>query len=169
MLSLLTKPLYLGIIAALISSGVTSCTTHKLTKNYYKTQYDAQVSEIKRVEMERTERLREEAIAKEAQMQKAKTELELQNEKQRQENKALLGKYNTLLADGKRLRDPGTRENTVHCSGNTNSTSGTSATAGGAELSIQASEFLLSEAGRADEIMRQLNLCKAWVQQTQKK
>ena len=167
MLNLLSKPLYLVIAAAIISS-VSSCGTWKITKNYYKNQYDAQVAEIRRVELEQTERLREEAKAKEVELNKTKTELELQNEKQRRENKTLLDKYNAAIASGKRLRDPG-KSDTVHCPGNTSSASGTANASGGAELSAQASEFLLSEAGRADEIMRQLNLCKAWVQQTQKK
>ncbi|MBF3800036.1 lysis protein [Burkholderia pseudomallei] len=40
---------------------------------------------------------------------------------------------------------------------------GVSADTGGAELSLPATEFLLSEAGRADEIVLRLNACEAVV------
>jgi len=101
----------------------------------------------------------EKARVTEEELNTVKLQLENETEEKNEQIQNLLAKYNRAVASGKRLRDPGQSSGCDVSSSAT--TSGVNrGNPQGAELSREASEFLLSESARADKAVAQLKLCQ---------
>lgn len=149
-------------ILAIIASTVISA---HFTAKYKDGEYARKILEIERVANETLQKEKERASKTEHDLLATRDRLEVANAKNEKRIQDLLGRYNAVIDAGGRLRDPGARSNcpAAHSSDSTTSTDVADGT--GAELSEEASRFLLSEAARADSIVGQLNLCKAWAEE----
>lgn len=157
-----TKLIILAIIASAIISAATAI---HYTGKYKDGIYARKILEIERAANEMIQKEKDRASKTEHNLLVARDKLEVANAKNEKRIKELLNKYNAIVNAGGRLRDPGSRPscqatNSENSSAPTNVASGT-----GAELSAEASRFLLSEAARADSVVGQLNLCKAWAKE----
>ena len=102
----------------------------------------------------------------ESQLSRDKDKLEIEYAKTTKKNRTLTDKYIAAVNTGKRLRDPNAGkgcENGVPADSGTPTKSLNGGTTG--ILSAEASRFLLNEASRADQVLTNLSLCKAWVKQ----
>ena len=87
-------------------------------------------------------------------------------EKDRNDANRTIADLNGRIAAGFRLRDPYAIGTAASCNGGVSTAAASAAGSGGAgggEFSEQVTQFLVSEAGRADQVARQLAACQALV------
>jgi hypothetical protein len=150
------------VLATIAAATASSSISIYYTAKYKDAVYTQRIAEIERIANEALRQEREHATQVEHELLATRDKLELAYAENEKRTKALLNKYNSAISAGHRLRDPGSRSSCQNAS-STNSSSTTSTSGGtGTELSEEASRFLLHEAARADTVVEQLNLCKAW-------
>lgn len=150
------------LIAVFASAAISGIAAVNYTAKYKDGIYAQKLLEQERIANEMLQKEKNRAIQTERDLIVARDKLEIANAKNEKRIKEILSKYNAVIDSGGRLRDPGTR---TSCSNPASADSGSSANIAsgtGAELSEEASRFLLSEAARADSVVGQLNLCKSW-------
>jgi hypothetical protein len=147
--------------AAAFAIGVLS--SAYFVSGYLNTKFEAKMQEEQNHALvllqEQTERTRE----TEQNLNLIKSQLEIENNEKNIELETLLGKYNSAVSSGKRLRDPG-QTNKCKVSRDSPNSSDNNRSDTGGELSIEANRFLLSESARADYVLGQLKLCSGWVE-----
>lgn len=152
------------LITALISAAISALAAVHYTSEYKDGVYAQKMIENERIsnailqfELERRTQI-ERGLVEE------RDRLEVENAKSKKRIDGLLNDYNAAISRGDRLRDPGARASSENsCPTASPSAPIVDGRIAGAELSEEASRFLLSEAARADAITEQLNLCKAWL------
>lgn len=167
--------LYL-IIAAFVSSVGGSV---YFTSQYKDGQYaikeqrvrDEYIVELQKRQDEynaRVEELNKKALERQTQLTNLNSELERKYANANKRADQALTKYNDLVANGWRLRDPGTQTqpsmqlpNTAS-DGNSPTTDGSNGASSGGELSREASEFLLRFASDADKVVEQLRVTQEY-------
>jgi hypothetical protein len=156
-------PFQKEIVIGFASFSIGVLSSAYLVNNYKNSVFEAKLQEEQNKALvllnAETERVRD----TEQNLNLIKSQLEIENNEKSIQIEKLLGKYNSAISSGKRLRDPG---QTNKCSVPRDSTNpNNSAGSGeGRELSIEASRFLLAEAARADRILEQLKLCSGWTE-----
>jgi hypothetical protein len=110
---------------------------------------------------ERVKALNDSALKTQTELAKVNSELERKYDTANKKANDALGKYNSLIRDGWRLRDPGTSNGSVQLPNTPSNSVPGAADSGnvstsGAELSREASEFLLNFATDADKVVEQL-------------
>lgn len=116
------------------------------------------------------EELNRRALEKQNELSRLNVELEKKYVRSEKEKNEILSKYNTLIANGWRLRDPGRKESGANSNGNAKTTKSKSSTttcscngtSSSRELSKEASEFLLRFAIDADKVVDQLKICQEY-------
>lgn len=163
--------LYL-IVGAIVSSlGSSVFFTAKYKDGQYaikeqkqKDEYIAQLEKQQKEYNEKVKQLTDEANKKQKELSDLNSELERKYAAANKKINNVLSKYNDLLANGWRLRDPGAKPETEpsvpmpSCPqvGHPPATDGGNKPSCSGELSKQASEFLLRFAGEADSVVEQL-------------
>jgi type II secretory pathway pseudopilin PulG len=150
------------LIATLSSAAISGGAATYYTARYKDGEYAQKLLEQERLANEALQKEKDRASQAERDFIAARDKLEIANAKNEKRIKDLTAKYNAAIDAGSRLRDPGARTSCSNASSEDSRSSADVANGTGAELSEEASRFLLSEAARADSIVGQLNLCKAW-------
>ena len=167
--------LYL-IIAAFVSSVGGSI---YFTAQYKDGQYaikeqkvrDAHIVELQKRQDEynaRVEELNKKALERQTQLTNLNSELERNYANANKRADQALTRYNDLVANGWRLRDPGTQTQpstqlpNASSGGNSPTTNGSNGAPSGGELSREASEFLLRFASDADKVVEQLRVTQEY-------
>jgi hypothetical protein len=167
--------LYL-IIAAFVSSvGGSIYFTSKYKDGQYaikeRKARDEYIVELKKRQDEynkKVEELNKEALKRQTELANLNSELERKYANANKRAEQALTKYNDLVTNGWRLRDPGSEpQPTVqlsHTSSNSDSSTSNSCngTTRGRELSREASEFLLRFASDADKVVEQLRVAQEY-------
>lgn len=163
MLEELKQTLYGLIVGAVVATAVTWYEVADYKDNQFKTYQVEEQRKASDTLLAETQKV----AAKQLEINQLQMEIEKKNVEQTQERAALDARYRKLVADGLRLRDPGKQSRscttsinpqpTAICDGQTTQ-----------ELSQSATEFLLSEASRADGIVEQLGLCQTYITDLQK-
>jgi hypothetical protein len=150
------------ILAIIATAFISSVVSIHYTAKYKDGEYAQKILETERKANETLQKEKDRANQTERNLIAIRDKLEVENAKNEKRIKELLSKYNAVVNAGGRLRDPGTRPSCQNTSSSDSTATTNTAGGAGAELSEEASRFLLSEAARADTIVEQLNLCKAW-------
>lgn len=153
------------LIAILASAAISGATAVYYTAEYKDGVYAQKLLEQERVANKTLQKEKDRASQTEHDLIATRDRLEITNAKNEKRIKVLLGKYNAVIDSGGRLRDPGARTSCPNAAPTDSGSSTDVASGTGAELSAEASRFLLSEAARADSVVGQLNLCKAWAEE----
>ncbi len=159
----------LAAIVAAISFGVGASSGAYLTNKYKNMIFSQQIIDQERQANELLAQEKEKALNIERGLAQERDRLEIEYAKNNQKIRTLNSRYNDAVNAGKRLRDPNSRA----CSedrlpSNSGPTSQPNERSGAGVLSAEASRFLLNEASRADQVVNDLALCKAWVKQVKK-
>ncbi len=169
------RKLYL-IIAAFVSSVGASV---YFTAQYKDGQYaikeqkvrDEYIAELKKRQDEynaRVEELNKKALERQTQLSNLNSELERKYANANKRADQALTKYNDLVSNGWRLRDPGTQTQpsmqlpNASSGGDSSTTTGSNGASSGGELSREASEFLLQLASDADKVVEQLRVAQEY-------
>jgi len=106
------------------------------------------------------------ALAKQTALSKVNSELEKKYADANRKANETLGKYNDLVNNGWRLRDPGTETSVQVCRTSEGGIPGAAdsgdGTASGRQLSKEASQFLLGFASDADKVVEQLKVVQEY-------
>lgn len=153
------------------SISISSFLSYYFTAEYKDNKYQRIILEREKIANDELKKERERSLEVERNLVSIKDELEKENARKKKIINDLYRKYNDAISSGYRLRDPGATSSNCSNGNSSDSKSPSRADFGGrgAELSEEASRFLLSEAARADEVVQELNLCKAWVREVKKK
>lgn len=164
------------ILAAFISSVGASV---YFTAQYKDGQYaikeqkvrDEYIAELKKRQDEynaRVEELNRKALEKQQELSRLNSELERKYADANKRADQALAKYNDLVANGWRLRDPGANNqyslqlSDASRGDNSSTADGSNGASSGRELSREASEFLLQLASDADKVVEQLKIAQEY-------
>lgn len=116
----------------------------------------------------RVQELNKKALERQVELANLNSELERKYDFETRRANQALAKYNNLIANGWRLRDPSSSTNsstemsgTSGC-GDSPTTNSCDGTTGGRELSREATEFLLQFANDADKVVEQLKVSQEY-------
>lgn len=161
------------LIAALLTAAAIALTTFFLVRTYEENKWGRVVSELK-AGWEEERRTAAEALTKETErVLELQQKLTQAAQEADREHKEKADEIDRLEADNRRLarelgglRDPGWRP-TAHCpaSGEGGGAGDAADAASAGRLSDEASEFLLAEARRADEVSNWANTCWGWLRE----
>lgn len=167
--------LYLIIAAFILSIGGSVYFTAQYKDGQYAIKEqkvrDEYIVELKKRQDEynaKVEELNKKALERQEQLTNLNSELERKYANANKRADQALVKYNDLVTNGWRLRDPGTQtqppmqlpNSTSGC--NSPTTNGGNGTPSGRELSREASEFLLRLASDADKVVEQLRVSQEY-------
>src|SRR5690606_3504428 len=132
---------------------------------------DEYIAELKKRQDEynaRVEELNRKALEKQQELSRLNSELERKYADANKRADQALAKYNDLVANGWRLRDPGVNNQysmqlpDASRGDNSSTADGSYGASGGRELSREASEFLLQLAADADKVVEQLKIAQEY-------
>lgn len=159
------------LIAALLTAAAITLTTFFLARTYEENKWGRVVSGLE-ADWEKERRTAAEALTKETErVLELQQKLAQAAQQADREHKEKADEIDRIEADNRRLarelgglRDPGRRPAT-HCpaSGEGGGAGGATDAASDGRLSDEASEFLLAEARRADEVSNWANTCRGWL------
>jgi hypothetical protein len=152
-----------SIIAIICAATLSSLASMHYTAKYKDGIYERKIQEIEKVANEAIQKEKDRSLETEHELIATRDKLEVKNAEDEKKVKDLLAKYNSAIDSGIRLRDPGARPSCQNTLSANPASAADSSNGSGAELSEEASRFLFSEAARADSVVNELNLCKAWV------
>lgn len=156
-------------IASAAAFAVGSLSGTYLTNKYKNNVFEGRIIEQEREATRILNEEREKSRAIELQLSLEKDQLETEHAKKSKQIRDLNGKYIAAVNTGKRLRDPHAGKDCENgMSANSGTTPKSSSGGGPGILSAETSRFLLNEASRADQVLTDLSLCKAWVKQVTK-
>lgn len=149
------------VVAAILLVGA----TFGATRSFYVYKHKAEIAQINANTAEKLADHQKKVTDSQDRLYVAKSDLEKLYAKSKSDIQTLNNKHAAWIrANG--LRDPGRvakQQDPTELPQNPGSTSSCNEPATDGKLSEQASEFLLSEAKRADEVVAAYNVCKAWV------
>ena len=155
-----------AIIALAIGLGAGAIGSWYLTAEYKDASWTASIEKQKVKAAEELQAATDRAISAERRQNELATQLEVKHVESERELDKALSTNRRLARELGGLRDPGRRPS---CSGSvpTDSTTASQPESGaaGAELSTEASEFLLEFARDADRAAQYASTCSAWIKQ----
>jgi hypothetical protein len=154
-----------SILAIVFAAAISSLASMHYTAKYKDGVYEQKIHEIEKAANEAIQKEKDRSLKTEHELIAARDNLEVKNAENEKRVKDLLAKYNSAVDSGVRLRDPGTRPSCQNAMPADSAAPANASNGSGAELSEEASRFLLAEAARADAVVNELNLCKAWVKE----
>lgn len=153
-------------LAAAIGLGIGSLGSWYLTAEYKDASWTASIEKQKVKAAEQLQAATARAISAERRQNELATQLEVKHVESERELDKALSTNRRLARELGGLRDPGRRPS---CSGTVSADSTTAGQpeggATGAELSAEASEFLLEFARDADRAAQYASTCSAWIKQ----
>jgi hypothetical protein len=154
------------LLAAVLSLGVGTLGSWYLTAKYKDASWTASIEKQKVEAAGQLQAATDRAISAERRQNELATQLEIKHVESEKELDEALSTSRRLARELGGLRDPGRRPS---CSGSvpTDSTTSSQPEGGttGAELSAEASEFLLEFARDADRAAQYASTCSAWIKQ----
>lgn len=156
----------MNIYTILAAITISSASTWYLTDSYVSAGYETMIADQKSKDSQKLAEALIKLRSLEDSYNNIATELEVQSEKSRHDLESVAADNRRLAAKLGGLRDPGARKcgpNPVRATAEPaiNTADSTS----GAELSAEASEFLLVFARDSDEAARYASTCYQWIQQ----
>lgn len=152
------------ILAFVLGALLATAGTWRLTRNYVDGQWRAEVSKQKSEAAKQLQEAADKVLTAERKASALSTEIGVKDEIQRRELDAIGRENRRLVTELGGLRDPGRRPS---CGGPATPTAVATAPAGAtadpANLSDEASEFLLELTRDADEVARYAATCHQWI------